>query len=126
MPNKSLVSVRKRSRRRDDVISVLKEAVRKNIKKFPEVKRVLLFGSSARKDWGLRSDADVLIVLKESEHKRFFDRIPRYFDLFPKVPLDTDIFPYTEEELDRMQKQGNKLILRALKEGILLSWGSKV
>jgi predicted nucleotidyltransferase len=120
MPSKSLISVRKRSRTRDDVISALKEAVRKNIKKFPEVKRVLLFGSSARKDWGLRSDADILIILKTSEHKRFFDRIPRYFDLFLKVPLPIDIFPYTEDELKRMKKQGNPLILRALKEAIVL------
>ena len=120
MPNKSLISVRKRFKRRDDVILALKEAVRKNIKKFPEVKRVLLFGSSAREDWGLRSDADILIVLKASEHKRFFDRIPRYLDLFLKVPLPIDIFPYTEDELKRMKKQGNSLILRALKEGIVL------
>jgi predicted nucleotidyltransferase len=120
MPRKSLISVRKRSRTRDDVISALKEAVKKNVRKFPEVKRVLLFGSSARKDWGLRSDADILIVLKASEHRRFFDRIPRYFDLFPKVPLDIDIFPYTEEELKRMKEQGNPLILRALKEAMVL------
>jgi predicted nucleotidyltransferase len=120
MPNRSLNSVRKGSRRRDDVISALKKAVRKNIKKFPEVKRVLLFGSSAREDWGLRSDADVLIVLKESEHKRFFDRIPRYLNLFVKVPLPIDIFPYIEDELKRMKERGNPLILRALKEGIVL------
>jgi len=95
--------------------------VKKNKKQFPEIKKVLLFGSRARGDWGLRSDADVLVILKKSPHKRFFDRIPRYLDLFSKVSLPIDIFPYTEEELDRMQKKGNKLILRALREGILLS-----
>jgi len=81
----------------------------------------LLFGSRARGNWGLRSDADVLVILKKSQHKRFFDRIPRYLDLFSKVSFPVDVFPYTEEEFDRMQKKGNKLILRALKEGILLS-----
>ncbi len=81
----------------------------------------MLFGSRARGNWGLRSDADVLVILKKSQHKRFFDRIPRYLDLFSKVSFPVDVFPYTEEEFDRMQKKGNKLILRALKEGILLS-----
>ena len=99
----------------------LKDAVKKNKNKFPEIKKVLLFGSRARGDWGLRSDADVLVILKESQHTRFFDRIPRYLDLFSKVSLPVDVFPYTEEELERMKKKGNKLILRALKEGILLS-----
>ena len=120
MPGKSLISARKRSRRRDDVVLALKKAVRKNIRRFPEVKRVLLFGSSAREDWGLQSDADILVILKASEHRRFFDRIPRYLDLFLKVPLPVDIFPYTEDELKRMKKQRNPLILRALKEGIVL------
>ena len=81
----------------------------------------MLFGSRARGDWGLRSDADVLVILKGSPHKRFFDRISRYLDLFSKVSLPVDVFPYTEKELNRMQKRGNKLILRALKEGMLLS-----
>lgn len=99
----------------------LKDAVKKNKNKFPEIKKVLLFGSRTRGDWGLRSDADVLVILKESQHRRFFDRIPRYLDLFSKVSLPVDVFPYTEEELERMKKKGNKLILRALKEGILLS-----
>jgi predicted nucleotidyltransferase len=119
MPKRSSISAKK-TRQENRFILELKDA-RRRIKKFPEIKKVLLFGSRARGDWGLKSDADVLVILKKSQHKRFFDRIPRYLDLFSKVSLPIDIFPYTQEEFDRMQKEGNKLILRVLKEGIPLS-----
>ena len=121
MPRRLSISAKRKSRQENKVILALKDEVRKNIRKFPEIKKVLLFGSRARDDWGLKSDADVLVVLKKSQHKRFFDRIPRYLDLFSKASFPIDVFPYTEEELGRMQKKGNKLILRALKEGVLLS-----
>ena len=95
--------------------------MKKNKKRFSGTKKVLLFGSRARGDWSLKSDFDVLVILKRSQHKRFFDRIPRYLDLFSKVPLPADVFPYSGNEFERMQKNGNRLILRALKDGILLS-----
>lgn len=121
MPKRSSISAKRKSGVENKFITSLKSAVKKNRRRFPEIRKVLLFGSRARDDWGRRSDADVLVIIKESEHKRFFDRIPRYMDLFSEVLLPIDIFPYTEDEVDRMQKKGNKLILRALKEGILLS-----
>jgi predicted nucleotidyltransferase len=99
---------------------VLKEVIRANRRKFPEVKKVLLFGSRTRGDWSLRSDLDVLLILERSRHKRFFDRIPRYLDLFSEISLPVDVFPYTQEEFIRMQKKENPLILRALREGIVL------
>ncbi len=120
MLKKSSTSAKRKSKQEDKFISLLRKTVKKSKQNFPEVKKVLLFGSRARDDWGLRSDADVLVILKESEHHRFFDRIPRYMNLFSELLIPIDIFPYTEEELDRMLKMGNELILRALKEGILL------
>jgi predicted nucleotidyltransferase len=121
MPGKSSTSARRKSRRENNSVQALRDSVKKNMLRFPEVTKVLLFGSRARGDWGLRSDADVLVILKESQHRRFFDRIPRLLDLFSEVEYPVDIFPYTEVEFQRMQKQGNKLVLRAVKEGIVLS-----
>jgi predicted nucleotidyltransferase len=121
MPGRSSISAKRKSSRENDLIQPLRDAVKKNIRRFPEVTKVLLFGSRARGDWGLRSDADILVILKESKHKRFFDRIPRYLDLFSELSFPVDLFPYTEVEFRRMQKNGNKLILKAVKEGILLS-----
>lgn len=121
MPGRSSVSAKRKSSRGDDLISTLRAAVKKSKRRFPEVTKVLLFGSRARDDWGLKSDADVLVIIKESKHKRFFDRIPRYLDLFSDISLPVDVFPYTQAEFQRMRKAGNRLILRALKEGVLLS-----
>ena len=121
MPGRSSVSARRKSSQGDDLIRALRDAVAKAKHRFPEVTKVLLFGSRARGDWGVRSDADVLVIIKKSRQKRFFDRIPRYLDLFSEISLPVDVFPYTEAEFRRMREKGNTLVLRALKEGVLLS-----
>jgi predicted nucleotidyltransferase len=121
MPRRSPVSARRKSSEGDRLIRALRDAVKKSKGRFPEVTKVLLFGSRARGDWGLRSDADVLVIITKSKQKRFFDRIPRYLDLFSEISLPVDVFPYTEVEFRRMREEGNRLVLTALKEGVLLS-----
>jgi predicted nucleotidyltransferase len=105
---------------RDRVIGELERSVRRLLEAHPEVRRVLLFGSYARGDHGLRSDADVLLVLSSSPHERYFDRIPDFLDYFLDMSVPVDIFPYTEEEVDRMQKKGNPLIRTAL-DGLVVA-----
>jgi len=83
-------------------------------KKHPEIKEVFLFGSVARGDYGIKSDVDLLLVLKSSRKKRYFDRIPDYLDF--EFPLEVEIFPFTEEELSKVP-----LASTALKEGIKLA-----
>jgi predicted nucleotidyltransferase len=87
----------------------------------PDVVRVILFGSLARGDHGPRSDADVLVVLRSSEQPRFFDRIPDLLGYFMATHVPVDVLPYTESELERMARDGNPLIRRALSEGIVLA-----
>ena len=62
----------------------------------------------------MKSDADVLLILRESSHERFFDRIPEYQ---MEAPIPVDVFPYTLNEIEEMKRKGNTLIKRALKEG---------
>ena len=91
------------------------------LRDFDEVEEVILFGSLARGDEGIYSDADVLIILNSSPHKRYFDRIPKYTAIFLKFDVPVDVFPYTRAELDRMLKSDNLFIKSILEEGISLS-----
>lgn len=121
MPKRSLNSPRSGYlHKKEELLAYLREGVSKLLKTFIEVEEVWLFGSFSRQDWGIKSDADILITLSESPWERFFDRIPKYMDIFLKVPLSVDIFPYTRNEIARMIEAGNLFILRILKERIPL------
>ena len=80
-----------------------------------EVERVLLFGSLATGRAAPGSDADLLVVLRESD-RSFVDRIPLYRP--EGCPVGVDVFPYTKDEMKSMLAAGNGLIRRALGEGI--------
>ena len=103
---------------RDELIRVLKEAAIKLKSMHPEIENVILFGSVARGDYGYKSDADILLILKESDKERFFERISDYIADFD-APIPVDILPYTKDEIERMKKRG--LIRKALSEGIKLA-----
>lgn len=83
-----------------------------------EIERVLLFGSLARGDGVPGSDADLLVILSSCD-VAFMERIPRY--LPTGLPAGVDVFPYTEDEVDRMLADGNQLVRQALKEGVTLT-----
>ncbi len=77
------------------------------LKKFNEVEEVILFGSLAMNDYGAYSDADVLLILSESSHQRYFDRIPKYAVAFLDFFMPVDVFPYTREKINTMLEKGN-------------------
>ncbi|MDI6873988.1 nucleotidyltransferase domain-containing protein [Candidatus Solincola sp.] len=64
----------------------------------PEVKEIRLIGSLARGDHIGTSDADILIVLHQSELNPV-DRLKRYLPFFD-LDLAVDVFPVTQHELD--------------------------
>lgn len=78
------------------------------------VLRVVLFGSFARGDATAASDADVLIVLKDSP-LRFQDRIPHYQP--SGLGVGVDVFPYTLAEARRGLKEGWGVAAVASAEG---------
>lgn len=78
---------------------------------------VILFGSLAKKQAIPGSDADVLILLKNSK-KRFEERIP---DFIPeKIGIGVDVFPYTIDEFVSLINENWSIAKEALKNGILL------
>lgn len=83
----------------------------------PEVEKVGLFGSYAVDTYGPASDVDLLIILRQS-CKRFMDRIPDY--LPENLSIGCDVFPYTNEEVDRMTQENVPWIRHILKEVVWL------
>lgn len=78
---------------------------------------MVLFGSFARGDCTAASDADVLVILRDSPC-RFDERLPRYHPT--GLGLSVDVFPYTLAEARQSLEQGWGVVPVALAEGELL------
>ncbi len=61
----------------------------------PDVVQVGYFGSYARGDWGVGSDLDLVIIVKDSEKP--FDLRAGDWDT-GEIPVPTDVLVYTEAE----------------------------
>ena len=83
----------------------------------PEVEKIGLFGSYAADTYGPASDVDLLIILRQSS-KRFLDRIPDY--LPENLFTGCDVFPYTDEEVEKMKQEDMPWIRHVLKEVVWL------
>jgi len=81
----------------------------------PDVEKIGLFGSYATDTYGPRSDADLLILLRASD-KPFRDRIPEFLPAGLSVPCD--VFPYTADEIESLQRDESPWIKHILKEVI--------
>ena len=106
---------------REAILEALRTLAEAALERHPELVRVVLFGSLARDDYGLYSDADLLLVLERSEERRWFDRIPDFLLDFNQGPVPVEVFPYTEEELRRMDRSENMLVRRMLREGQVMA-----
>lgn len=87
---------------RDHRLRDLRREARRLLRRDRRVEAVLLFGSLARGDAVPGSGADLLLVLRETDLARWFDRISEYARSFSGP---TDLFPYTWEEIERALKQ---------------------
>lgn len=64
-----------------------------------DVLRVGYFGSYARRDWGVGSDVDLVLIVRRSE-RPFWER-PLDWDA-TRLPVPADVFVYTKEEWGRI------------------------
>lgn len=99
---------------RDEAVRCLTEAARRLLAERPEVQEVRLFGSLAEGRAVPGSDADVLVLLSESD-ERWLDRPLEYGPFFDECGIGVELFCYTEEEA-----AGHRLAQRALGGGIRL------
>lgn len=117
MPRRSLASVKVTFADQQRVLEQIRKYVQDTLRKRPEVRKVILFGSYSTDRYTPRSDVDLLCVIDGSS-KPFLDRIADYMP--DSLPIPVDVFPYTLAELERMIKASNPLIRRALTEGKVL------
>ena len=81
------------------VLTRLTAAVERMASEYPEVDRVVLFGSLARGDALPGSDADLLVLLQQCDVP-FQARLPRY--LPRNAGIGVDVFAYTRSEFTEM------------------------
>ncbi len=99
---------------KEKVIEKLSRLAEKAMARNRNIKKIILFGSLTDNTFTTMSDADLLIVLSESDF-RFMDRIPELLYYFLDAPVPVDIFPYTEGEIENIT-----LAKKAISKGIIL------
>lgn len=111
---KSSPSVSIFSLNQSQVRTCLKQAVTTLAVEHPEIDEVWLFGSLARGDAVPGSDADLLIVLRDSK-QAFLERLPSYQPDY--CGIGVDVLAYTRDELAQMKAAGNPLWQQVRSEG---------
>jgi predicted nucleotidyltransferase len=99
------------------VLALARETAARIAAAYPQVLRIIMFGSFARGDYGNRSDLDLLIILKESE-KSMRELLAELLRFSPAYP--TDMVPLTQSEVESRLARGDPFLSRAIVEGIIL------
>ncbi|MEM0503805.1 MAG: nucleotidyltransferase domain-containing protein [Archaeoglobaceae archaeon] len=86
--------------------------------KILEPKLVILFGSIAKKKFGVGSDVDLLVV-SDKLPENFKERMNLLYEL-DKTNAPLDVKAYKSDEVKKMLIKGNPTILDALEDGIIL------
>ncbi len=102
---------------RDEILNLAREAARRIAENHSGVIKVLLFGSFARADYGVRSDLDLLVILNSSE-RPIRERLEDFLADAPDYP--TDILVYTEKELQSRLSENSGFLSQAVREAIQL------
>ncbi len=117
MPNPFLSSPTPRFADHNETVALARQFSSRVAAARPEVRKIILFGSFARGDYGTRSDLDLLIVLDRSD-KALGERLSDYLQFGSGYP--TDILPLTEQEIDARLADRDPFLRRILDEGIQL------
>ncbi len=94
------------------------ERVALSLSVFPEIEKVVLFGSRARGDFNGSSDMDILIVITDIQIKNRVISALHDIELEYDVPLSPVIFTSREYEINKKLKSG--FIENIEREGIVL------
>lgn len=105
---------------RPALLAGLKERAAALMRARPEVIEVRLFGSLATDRAGPGSDADLLIVLRDSAIP-FIHRIPDYARFMTGAGVGCDVFPYTKAELARLREEHDPFTGAAWEQSVVLA-----
>ncbi len=97
----------------------LKANVDKIVEKLKPLKprKVIIFGSYARGEADEYSDLDIIVVAETN--LKFIDRIGEILKLLD-LPVAVEGFVYTPDEFEKMLKDDNPFIQKAIEEGIVI------
>ena len=99
--------------RTSELAAGLKQVI-DTLHKNPDVKKIILFGSLASGEVGIKSDLDLLVI--QDTDKPFLTRSRMIMQqLNPCVAID--ILVYTPEEFMKMQNEPNSFIRNILRKG---------
>ncbi len=104
-------------RKKNEIILLVK-SFKKKISKKTKIDKMILFGSQATGKAKKNSDIDLVIVSKDFEKKKYFERSPELYNLWDN-DTDIDLICITPAEFSVKSKQIG-LIRQALKEGIII------
>lgn len=82
-----------------------------------DAEKIILFGSWARGEGDRYSDVDLIVVVRTN--KRFLDRLAGFYEAW-SIPVPVDILVYTPEEFAEMVDEENPLIMKAIREGVVM------
>lgn len=102
---------------RERRIGDLRASARRAASNMPAVRRVVLFGSLVTGIATARSDADLLVIVAESEHRNPRDRVPEIRRALTPLPCPVDLFVLTADELELGVAEGHPLVREALANG---------
>ena len=102
---------------RERRVEELRLAASRAAARLPALRRVILFGSLVAGIPTPRSDADLLVVVSESDHREPRARMPEVLRALMPLPCPVDLFVLTSEELDRHTRERHPLVREALEHG---------
>ncbi len=99
-------------------IEEVRASARRAASRFASIRRMLLFGSLRTGGATPHSDADILVVLDQSEHTDPRQRIPDILRAMAPLPCPVDLFVLTSAELDRAQHARDPVAILAIESGL--------
>jgi hypothetical protein len=113
MPVRSLTSAVFKWPDREQVLSAARRWATALRRDDPAVELVGCIGSYARNDWGVGSDLDVIVVLRDTD----LSRLQRHARYDPRgLPVPADLWVYTMAEWDALATQAPQLWDRLQRE----------
>jgi predicted nucleotidyltransferase len=118
MPARSSTSAGATYLERDARIRELRALARRLAQRLPEIRRVILYGSTVTGIPTPRSDADLLVHVASSRYQNPADRVPEVMKAMRPVGFPLDVRVYTTEELDDPAIANSSIVRTALRDGI--------
>jgi predicted nucleotidyltransferase len=113
MPVKSLNSSVIRWPTKAEVSSAVAGWAQALVSRRPDILKIAVIGSYARRDWGVGSDLDLILVIKESSEP--FERRSLAFDA-SALPVPVDLMIYTEIEWRKLAEEGGRFYVTVMRE----------